>query len=155
MDRDERGDLIERYRTGIDDVLRAVDGITDEELDRQPANPDDWTARAVIHHLADSEAMAYIRLRRLLAEDEPLIAGYDEPEWARRLCYDRPIASSLAVLGAVRAASLELLELLDDAQWARTGRHSDSGAYGVEEWLRIYAAHAHEHADQIREARGV
>ena len=153
MDRDERRDLIERYRTGTDDVLDAVDGITDEELDRPPTNPDDWTARAVVHHLADSEAMAYIRLRRLLAEDEPLIAGYDESEWARRLRYDRPIAQSLGVLAAVRAASLELLELLDDAQWARTGRHSDSGAYGVEDWLRNYAAHAHDHADQIRAAR--
>ena len=153
MDRDERRELIDRYRTGTDDVRDAVEGITDEELDRQPANPDDWTARAVAHHLADSEAMAYIRLRRLIADDEPEIQGYDEPEWARRLRYDRPIASSLGVLAAVRAASLELLELLDDAQWARTGRHSESGSYGVEDWLRIYAAHAHEHADQIRAAR--
>ena len=24
------------------------------------------------------------------------------------------------------------------------------GAYGVERWLGIYAAHCHEHADQIR-----
>jgi hypothetical protein len=27
------------------------------------------------------------------------------------------------------------------------------GAYSVEEWLRIYAAHAHKHARQIRAAR--
>ena len=35
--------------------------------------------------------MAYVRLRRLIAEDAPVIAGYDEPEWARRLHYERPI----------------------------------------------------------------
>lgn len=153
MDRSERAALIERYRTGTAAVADALAGITDEELDRQPADPSGWTARAVSHHLADSEAMAYIRLRRLIAEDDPLIAGYDEPEWARRLHYDRPIASSLAVLAAVRAASLELLERLADAEWERTGTHSESGAYGVGQWLRIYAAHSHEHADQIRSAR--
>ncbi|HET7702316.1 MAG TPA: DinB family protein [Candidatus Limnocylindrales bacterium] len=153
MDRGERDALIERYRTGTAAVEDALAGITEEELDRQPADPDQWTARAVAHHLADSEAMAYIRLRRLIAEDDPLIAGYDEPEWARRLHYDRPIASSLAVLAAVRAASLELLERLTDAEWERTGTHSESGAYGVDQWLRIYAAHSHEHAEQIRAAR--
>ena len=153
MDRRERDALIERYRTGTAAVEAALAGVTDEELDRQPADPDEWTARAVAHHLADSEAMAYIRLRRLIAEDDPLIAGYDEPEWARRLHYDRPIASSVAVLAAVRAASLELLERLTDAEWERTGTHSESGTYGVGQWLRIYAAHSHEHADQIRAAR--
>jgi hypothetical protein len=153
MDDTERTALIDRYRTGTADVEDALAGITDDELDRPPADPDDWTARQVAHHLADSEAMAYIRLRRLLAEDAPLIAGYDEPEWARRLHYDRPIASSLAVLAAVRTASLELLERLAGGDWSRAGAHSDSGAYGVEDWLRIYADHAHDHADQIRLAR--
>jgi len=53
----------------------------------------------------------------------------------------------------VRAASLELLGRLDEPDWRRSGTHSDSGTYGVETWLRIYADHAHDHADQIRAAR--
>jgi hypothetical protein len=150
----ERATLIDRYRTGTSDAEAALAWITDEELDRQPADPDDWTARKIAHHLADSEAMAYIRLRRLIAEEDPLIAGYDEPEWARRLHYDRPIAASIAVLGAVRSASLELLASLTDAEWNRSGTHSDSGPYAVDDWLRIYAAHPHDHADQIRRVRG-
>jgi hypothetical protein len=155
VDETERTALIDRYRTGAAEVGAALAGITDEELDKSPAEADAWTARQVVHHLADSEAMAYIRLRRLIAEDEPVIAGYDEPEWARRLHYDRPIASSVAVLAAVRAASLDLVERLTDAEWSRSGTHSDSGAYAVDDWLRIYANHSHEHADQIRRARGV
>ena len=153
MDQTERSALIDRYRTGTADVEAALAGITDEELDRPPADSDAWTAREVAHHLADSEAMAYIRLRRLLAEDRPMIAGYDEPEWARRLHYDRPIEPSLAVLSAVRTASLQLLESLTEAEWARTGTHSESGSYSVEAWLEIYANHSHDHADQIRKAR--
>ena len=80
-------------------------------------------------------------------------AGDGEPEWARRLHYDRPIEPSLAVLTAVRAASLQLLESLSPTEWARTGTHTESGPYSVEGWLRIYAAHPTEHADQIRRAR--
>ncbi|MEX1173087.1 MAG: DinB family protein, partial [Chloroflexota bacterium] len=98
-------------------------------------------------------SMAYIRLRRLIAEDDPVIHGYDEPEWARRLHYDRPIEASVAVLRAVRTASHQLLAALTDDEWARAGTHAESGAYSVDRWLGIYANHSHEHADQIRRAR--
>jgi hypothetical protein len=150
VDDAERTALIDRYRTGTADVKDALAEITDEELDRRPEQVGEWTPREIAHHLADSEAMAYIRLRRLIAEESPLIAGYDEPEWARRLHYDRPIAPSVAVLAAVRAASLQLLETLTDGEWSRVGTHSDSGSYGVGDWLRIYSDHSHDHADQIR-----
>lgn len=126
--------------------------ITDEELDR-PGPDAGWSPRQVAHHLADSEATAFVRLRRLIAEDDPVIVGYDEPEYARRLHYDRPVGSSLAVLRAVRAASLELLESLTPAEWDRRGTHTESGPYSVDDWLGIYASHSHDHAAQIRTAR--
>jgi DinB superfamily len=154
MDRDERTRLLNRYRAGAAAVADAVEGATDEELDRVPPGEGEWSGRQVVHHLADSESMAYIRLRRLIAEDEPVIQGYDEPEWARRLHYDRPIGGSLAVMTAVRTASLDLLLALRDDEWSRTGTHTESGPYSVEGWLRTYAGHPHEHADQIRRARG-
>jgi hypothetical protein len=153
MDQIERDALLEQYRSGADEVDAAVAGIGEAELDRQPPESDGWTARQVVHHLADSEAMAYTRLRRLVADDAPTIQGYDEPAWARRLHYDRPIEPSLAVMRAVRASSLQLLESLTAEDWARTGTHSESGAYSVEEWVRIYASHPHDHADQIRRSR--
>ena len=148
----EREELLNRYRGGFAAVERALAAITDEELDR-PGPEGGWSARQVTHHLADSEARAYVRLRRLIAEDEPTILGYDEPEYARRLHYDRPIESSLAVVRAVRAASLELLESITPDEWERAGTHTESGPYSVDDWLRIYAAHSHDHAAQIRAAR--
>jgi len=147
-----RAALIDRYRAGMSDFEDALAGATDADLDRpQPAG--EWTARQVVHHVADSESMAYIRLRRLIAEDDPVIHGYDEPEWARRLHYDRPIEPSVAVVRAVREASLQLMESLTPAEWERTGTHSDSGSYSVAHWLEIYADHPYDHADQIRRAR--
>ncbi len=148
----ERTELLDRYRGGYAAVEAALADITDDELDR-PGPDGGWSARQVAHHLADSEATAFVRLRRLIAEDEPTIVGYDEPEYARRLHYDRPVGSSLAVLRAVRLASLELLESLTPAEWDRTGTHTESGPYSVDAWLGIYATHSHDHAAQIRAAR--
>jgi len=147
----ERDALISRFREGYAAVERAVDGLTDADLDR-PGPEGGWTPRQVVHHLADSEATAYVRLRKLIAEDEAIIQAYDEPEFARRLHYERPIGSSLAVLKAVREASLELLESLTPAEWDRRGTHAESGAYSVNDWLRIYAGHSDDHANQITEA---
>jgi hypothetical protein len=94
-----------------------------------------------------------IRLRRLLAEDRPLIQGYDENAFARRLHYDRPIRASLNAFKAARETTADLLDCMTEADWAREGTHSENGRYSVERWLEIYAAHAHNHAEQIHKAR--
>ncbi|HEX4897375.1 MAG TPA: DinB family protein [Candidatus Limnocylindrales bacterium] len=148
----DRARLIERYRSGMADLQDALADITESELDR-PQSSGEWTARQVVHHLADGEAMSYTRLRRLVADDDPVIQGYDEPTFARRLHYDRPIESSLAVVAAVRASSLDLMAAMTPTDWAKSGTHSDIGPYTVDRWLEIYADHVHDHADQIRRAR--
>jgi hypothetical protein len=152
MDFVERQHLIHQYRDGYRAVAAALANVTDAELDKRPVD-DAWTAREIVHHLADSEATSYLRLRKLLAEDEPVIAAYDEASYARVLHYDRPIEPSLQVFRAVRQSTADLLDSLEPHEWERSGVHSDSGAYNVETWLRIYAVHAHDHADQIRRAR--
>ena len=63
--------------------------------------------------------------------------------------------ASVEAVASARQTTAEILERLDEGQWARRGTHTESGPYGVEAWLEIYAAHAHDHADQIRRARGI
>jgi hypothetical protein len=152
MDDQERKTLIEQYRDGYAAVVEALLKITPDELDVRPA-PGKWSVREIIHHLADSEMTAAVRLRLLLAEDRPEIKGYDQDEFARRLYYDRPHEPSLELFRMVRSSTAEILERLTPAEWVREGTHSEAGPFGVEQWLRVYAAHAHKHARQIRVAR--
>jgi hypothetical protein len=148
---EERRELLARYREGAGLLAAAITELTEAELDAQPADGG-WSPRQIAHHCADSELTSAIRLRRLLAEDRPVIGGYDEMEFARRLHYGRPVAASLAAVHAARATSAEILECLADQDWAREGSHTESGRYGVEDWLRIYARHCHDHAEQVRRA---
>ena len=152
MDRDTRRALIEKYRQGSRVVSEALRGISERELDARPA-PGKWSPREIVHHLADSEMTSAIRFRRLIAEEQPTIQGYDQDEFSRRLFYDRPIRASLDAFRAARETTAEILDQLTEAQWSREGTHSESGRYTVEDWLKIYAEHAHNHAQQITRAR--
>ncbi len=152
MESQARRRLIEKYKDGYRAVSEALQDVTERELDARPA-PGKWTAREIVHHLADSEMTSAIRLRRLIAEDRPVIQGYDQEEFARRLYYDRPIQASLDAFRLARETTAQILERMTEAEWAREGTHSESGRYTVQRWLEIYADHAHNHADQIRRAR--
>ena len=152
MDQQTRRKLIDQYKDGYRVVAEALVGATDEDLDAHPA-PGKWSAREIVHHLADSEMTSAIRLRLLLAVDKPAIAGYDQEEFARRLYYDRPIEASLEAFKAARRTTGEILDRLTEWEWTRQGTHSEVGHYTVERWLEIYSAHAHQHAEQIRVAR--
>lgn len=152
MERAERETYMAKYREGYKVVCEALEGAMDAELDLREA-PGEWSPREVVHHLADSEMTSAIRFRRVLVEDSPLIQGYDQEAFARVLFYDRPITASLEAFRYAREATSAMFEYVTDAQWQRSGTHSDSGPYALEEWLRIYGEHAHEHADQILRAR--
>ena len=152
MDSQTRKKLIDQYKDGYRAVADALVGAKDEDLDARPA-PGKWTAREVVHHLADSEMTSAMRLRLLLAVDGASIAGYDQDEFARRLHYDRPIEASLEAFKAARRTTAEILDRMTDEEWRREGTHTEHGRYTVERWLEIYSTHAHKHAEQILVAR--
>ena len=145
----------EEYRSATEYFLNLVSSLKDADLDR--TNADGWNARQVIHHLADSEAQSYARLRRLIAEPGSIIQGYDEGLWAESatLGYrELPIELSLNVFRAVRAASLMILRRLTPEQLKNAGVHTESGPYSVESWVKSYTNHPTDHAQQILRAIG-
>lgn len=147
----------------IQEIAAAYEAATKEFLDIATAVPADklddndgenWSSRQVIHHCADSEAQSYARLRRLVAEPNPVIQGYDENLWAKdqTLGYtELPIENSIAVFTAVRAGSLDIIKRLKPEQLELTGTHTEAGEYSLKRWLETYTRHANNHADQIKQ----
>jgi hypothetical protein len=149
-------ELCDDYLDATNDFLVAADVALaqPERLDRSVEGG--WSARQVIHHVADSETQSSIRLRRLLAE--PLgaeIQGYDEDTWSRNpaLGYQElAVEPSLDLFRAVRATTLAVLRRLDPADLERHGIHSATGRYDIAEWFEIYRHHPRYHAQQLLEA---
>lgn len=153
MTEENRKNLIERYAAGFAAIESALAGFPPDKLTARLV-PEKWSAAEIVHHLADSEMTSALRLRKLLTEDFPVIFGYDQEAYAAKLRYnERPVAPALAALRAARETSLQLLEQMNEIDWRRAGWHTESGAYTIEKWLEIYAAHAHDHAAQIEKLR--
>ena len=150
MNSDERRQLIAKYKEGYDEVMRSLDKFPKDAFTAHPI-PDKWSACEIAHHLADSETVSGIRLKKLLVEDHPLIQSYDQDAFAARLNYNAPeIGPALDAFRCARANTAQLLDSMSEEDWKREGTHSESGSYTADDWLRIYAEHAHNHAAQIR-----
>jgi hypothetical protein len=153
MTKDKRAALIEQFGAGYDAVLDALEGITAAEWESREG-PNEWCTREIVHHLGDSEMSAAVRIRALIADEDPVIQAFDQDRWNNVLYpRDRPVEPSLAAFKAAREATAPLLSLMTDDQWTREGRHTAFGPMSAEYWLEIYGPHAHGHADQIRRAR--
>ena len=153
MTPEERNDLIARYAAGYEEVAQALNDFPAESLGARPI-PGKWSAREIVHHLGDSESTSAFRIRKLLVEDNAIIEGYDQDQFATKLHYnERDMAPALAAFRSARESTVPILNAMSEDDWKRTGTHTESGLYSAEKWLTIYADHAHNHADQIRRLR--
>ena len=149
----ERENLITQYENGFAEVEQSLADFPREALTAKPI-PGKWSACEIVQHLADSEMRAAIRLRQLLTENRPTIQAYDEELYAERLNYNgRDIAPALEAFRGARASTAQLFAHMTDEDWAREGTHPQHPRYTADNWLEIYAAHAHNHAAQILRLR--
>jgi len=145
----EREAFIRRYEDGPRKLRAALAKVPPEAMKWRPAE-NKWSAHEVAIHCADSETNAAARIRFLATEHGPMIQGYDEADWARKLDYhSASVERAFATVEAVRASTAELLRRLPDAVWSTEGRHTQSGRFTGDDWLRIYAEHLEKHTRQI------
>jgi uncharacterized damage-inducible protein DinB len=134
-------------------VRAAVKDLNDTQLDT-PYREGGWSARQVVHHLADSHMNAYIRLRLALTETEPTIKPYEESAWARlEDAAHAPVELSLQLLEPLHERWVRLLHTVKPEQYARTLRHPESGVKTVDWLLFLYAWHGRHHTAHITEMR--
>lgn len=146
-------ELLERLRRGAELVAVSITGAAGSELDYVP-EPAKWSIRQIVAHLSDSEMVAGMRLRRIIAEDNPKIEAYDEKAWATNLDYTRRKTSpALETFRRIRAENYELLKDLAPPVFDRKGLHSERGPMSLKFLLQLIAEHAESHAAQIRTRR--
>jgi hypothetical protein len=134
---------------------RAIAGLSIDQLRRREMRGK-WSIAHVLQHLADSEIVWGWRMRLILAQDRPMLTGYDQDLWADRLHYDEAEpARAIELFTVVRRANLRVIERASPADLARVGVHAERGEESLDHHRRLYAGHDLLHLRQIERIRGV
>jgi len=145
--------LIDRYAQGPDALRRAVAGMTREQVLSRPV-PGKWSTLEVVCHIADFEPIYADRMKRVIAEEAPLLLSGDADLFAQRLAYhERDIENELALIEAVRRQMARILAGVEPGAWSRTGRHSSDGSVTLAVLLERIANHIPHHLAFIEEKR--
>jgi hypothetical protein len=148
----ELADLLERYRRGAELLAVATTGAAGPELDFKPDGK--WSVRPIVCHLADAEAVAVMRFRQFIAEDNPTFGAWDQDAWASKLGYEkRKISQALETFRMLRFGNYELLRDQPPEAFERGATHSKRGAVTMRQFLQLFAEHAENHARQIQGVR--
>jgi hypothetical protein len=146
-------ELLERLRRGAELVAVSITGAAGSELDFVP-EPGKWSIRQIVAHLSDSEIAAAMRLRRVIAEENPTLEAYDQDAWAANLDYGRRKPSqALETFRRIRAENYELLKELPETAFDRVGLHTERGPLTLKQLTQLIAEHAESHAAQLRARR--
>lgn len=147
MNRQEHIARLRRFPTELEAL---VTNLSQADL-HTPYMAQEWTVAQNVHHLADSHMMAFGRTKLMLTSDAALLVGYAPDAWSAQADeIGQAIESSLAILRGLHQRWADLFESLSDADFARTGQHTERGTISVEDILHSYSAHCDAHIEQIQ-----
>lgn len=150
-------DLVAQYAAGADLPAQGVAGLTTAELNAHPV-PGTWSIQQIVLHLMDSDLIASDRMKRIIAEDNPLIAAYNETLFSQRLFYEQMnVAQAVEVFRLNRMLTAELLRRLPLDAFERSGTHTERGRLTLRSLVETYVGHVHHHMkflDQKRKLLG-
>jgi uncharacterized damage-inducible protein DinB len=145
--------LIDDYAAGPELLRQVTRGLNRQQLVARPV-PGKWSTLEVICHIADFEIVYADRMKRVIAENEPTMFGGDPDVFAARLAYQaRELEEELRLIEAVRAQAARVLRALDDADFARVGKHSEAGPLSLANLLQRVTNHVTHHGKFIEEKR--
>jgi hypothetical protein len=145
--------LIDQFEQGGAKVKAAIAGLSREELLAAPV-PGRWSTQQVVIHLQDSDAVAIDRMRRIAAEELPLIIAYDENLFVQNLFYDEQSAADAAeLIDLGRRQWARALRKLPEAAFERAGIHSARGRVTLADQLEMYTKHLERHLEFVAEKR--
>ena len=152
-DASETDAVADKYLTAVELFCQIAEAIPPERLDFRP-DESAWSAREVAFHAAEVDQNLGIRLRRILTEDYPELAGVNLPAWVSLLRKAQlDIALALDSLCASSALNVALMESLDETQLLKKGRHSEGHDMTVRGLCIYMALHLESHVRQLGRLR--
>ncbi len=142
--------FITAIEAGPQKISETFSKLSAKQLDT-PYREGGWTARQVLHHLADSHMHAYIRFKWTLTEDSPTIKAYNEKLWAETYETAQDPALSVNLLNALHTKWITLLRSLKPSDYSRYFVHPETGKQvRLDRLTATYAWHSEHHLGHLK-----
>lgn len=151
-------ELLPRFAFGIEHFDRQVVKLTDDQLDMAflpDAGCGNWPIRILLGHLADAELAFVHRMRRVVAEERPMLQPWDENAFIDSAMYGnentpagrrQSIGAFIATVHTLRRWTADWLRTLDDSAFKRSGMHMERGEQTLHTILAYDTWHLEHHA---------
>lgn len=137
---------IEKIPAEVESILSSLSSNLDT-----PYREGGWTARQVIHHMADSHMNAYIRFKWTLTETTPVIKAYNEKAWAETPETKLDPVISIAFLKALHVKWTAMLTLISPADLKKEFEHPDTKKrMPLDRLIALYAWHGEHHLGHLK-----
>jgi hypothetical protein len=143
---------LDRFVAQAGDLSTWCQGLSEAQLDARPV-PGAWTMRQLVVHMLDSDLAAGHRMKRMAAEDVPLLIAYDETAFAEKLYAGVDVNLACELFRMNRLHTGEVLRKLPAEAFARVGVHNQRGKVTLAEMVGIYIHHMDHHAPFARAKR--
>ncbi len=140
---------IERIRVLPDELRVIVKKFEEDALDVAP-RPGAWTARQLVHHMADAHGHLTARARLILTEEQPPVKTFDENTWAELAdAKTAPVEESLRILEGLHARIARLIASRPHEEMLREMHHPEQGMVRLDRMLAYLDWHGRHHMAQI------
>lgn len=147
-------DVINRFEYGGRLLALATESLT-PELAQKRIGPGTWSIAELVAHMVDSDAVGIDRMKRVIAEENPILYAYDETAWINRLdANNTPIEEAVGLFAANRKWMARILRTCTEADFARVGQHTESGEKTLAKLVAIYITHLDYHLRFLYGKRG-
>ncbi|MBW8011042.1 MAG: HAD hydrolase-like protein [Chloroflexi bacterium] len=128
-----------------------------EKIWKKRPTEDEWNLTELVCHLRDTESEVNLtRLKKIMEEENPFVAGVDTDVWVEERNYHSQNGlKALSDFTATRIDTINLLLGLSEQDWQRTARHTIFGPTMLQELTNIIARHDRIHIQQILELLSV
>jgi len=145
--------LIEQYEAGGGELRAAVDGLSPDALPAFPV-PGTWSIQQIVHHLVDSDLIHADRMKRIIAEENPQLIGFDESKFAANLHYhQQSVNDGITIFDLNRRNFARVLRQLPDLAFDRVGTHNERGPMTLADLLSDTVDHLSHHLKFIAQKR--
>lgn len=137
--------IIEQFDAGGQTLRQAVQGLSREDVLAHPG-PGDWSILELVIHMADSDAIAIDRMKRILTEDRPSLLYADENAYVQRLhCDQQSLEDAITLFEVGRRQWARVLRVLPEEAFQRVGVHNKRGSLTLAGMVADYVEHLDHH----------